>query len=282
MSGLFFEYIPYQYGNQIETKGDKLLKSDEYKELIKKYNALKTLSLENCKKLLTDFENFQNKYMKTEWIFFVQYNKKSPFATIINNINNQCEQLEMEHNSELVSYHNCKIKTSDTEHVNGYYLFDIDSDIMNYSTFINCANQWKEWKYPFDNNIANVFIENTCLPFDIINIIIQYTLVKNDKNEMLKWLETNCCTDWNRINEHGDPFRGYYEYPDNSDEYINAYDLTREKNFNCLLELPYPYEIIKYTINWGCNNRNESVRYSNFVCEWIKRKMVAMKMIDNN
>jgi len=42
-------------------------------------------------------------------------------------------------------------------------------------------------------------------------------------------------------------------------------------NYKSLLELPYPRKHIKASIDHGCSNRMESVRYSNFFCEWIKR-----------
>jgi hypothetical protein len=53
-------------------------------------------------------------------------------------------------------------------------------------------------------------------------------------------------------------------------------DLVCEDNFKGLCELPYPRELIKRTIDLGCGNRNESVRYSNFICEWVKRKAGLM------
>ena len=66
------------------------------------------------------------------------------------------------------------------------------------------------------------------------------------------------------------------EFPENTYEYNHAYELSQEKNFKCLCYLPYPREVIKQTIDLGCKNRQESVRYSNYLCEWVKRKIKFM------
>lgn len=44
---------------------------------------------------------------------------------------------------------------------------------------------------------------------------------------------------------------------------------------NCLFNC----DALLLTIRIGCNNRLESVRYSNFLCTWVERKLAMMEEI---
>lgn len=93
-----------------------------------------------------------------------------------------------------------------------------------------------------------------------------------DDAEFAQWLEDNCCTDWNKQDRHGKSYGGFWRYPEDSYEREHAYELSRADNLKGMCELPYPRRILIDTVQWGCNTRMESVRFSNFCCEWIKRK----------
>ena len=84
---------------------------------------------------------------------------------------------------------------------------------------------------------------------------------------------SDCCSDWYKQDRHGNCFGGFWEYPEGSYQHENARQLSYDDNMKGLLELPYPREFILETIHIGCNNRQESVRYSNFLCEWMERKI---------
>ena len=81
------------------------------------------------------------------------------------------------------------------------------------------------------------------------------------------------------MDRNGTPYGGFWDYPKDSDEYLNAYNLTREDNFRGLCELPYPRRVMLQVINIGCHTRMESVRYTNSLCEWIKRKAATLEKI---
>jgi hypothetical protein len=87
------------------------------------------------------------------------------------------------------------------------------------------------------------------------------------------WFFSNICSEWGKQQPNGEFFGGFYD--DETCE--NAWDLTRQQNLDELIKLPYSRKLICKTIKIGCNNRMESVRYTNFMCEWIKRKKKSME-----
>jgi len=53
---------------------------------------------------------------------------------------------------------------------------------------------------------------------------------------------------------------------------------TIVKNYN----LPYSKELLLETISIGCSRRTESVRFSNFFCEYIARKVQKYRDVEKN
>lgn len=137
------------------------------------------------------------------------------------------------------------IMTQDDE-VNGYKLYNIDDNIFT---------------EPYFNSLEKIWNENNNMTFE----------------EFYEKYDDEACSDWSKQDEHGECYGGFWKYPKGSYEYENAYDLTRKKNGEKLYELPYPKEFLLHTIKLGCNNRQESVRWSNYICEWMKRKIDLMK-----
>lgn len=126
-----------------------------------------------------------------------------------------------------------------TEIVNGYHLYDVDKLIVSYDELIYLVKKWKEDKqYSFD--------------------------------EFYEKCDELACTEWNKMNRKGKYFT------ENCNE-VHKWDSNRKDNFLALWELPYPKEVILETITIGCRNLRECVCYSNFICEWIKRKMEQLK-----
>jgi hypothetical protein len=76
------------------------------------------------------------------------------------------------------------------------------------------------------------------------------------------------CTDWCKMTPDGESFGGYYESQDPY-ERENAYTLTEASNRAALAQLPYPYKLIEWTIDYGCSIRSECVAFSRTVCEWF-------------
>ena len=92
-------------------------------------------------------------------------------------------------------------------------------------------------------------------------------------DEFVVEFNQTACTDWNKIDEYGNSYGGYWTYPKGSYEGDNAFFLTRQKNCQKLYQLPYSKSFLLHTIVIGCRNRMESVRYSNHLCEMFKKKL---------
>lgn len=138
-----------------------------------------------------------------------------------------------------------KLETINTEIVNGYQMYN-GGEVFDKKTFDKLLIIWNNNK--------------------------QYT-----PEEFYDQYDSLACSDWSKMDRHGECYGGFWKYPEDSYEKANAYDLSRKDNGLALYQLPYPKEIVLKTIKYGCNNRHESVRYSNFLCEWIKRKINQMK-----
>ena len=89
---------------------------------------------------------------------------------------------------------------------------------------------------------------------------------------------SEACSDWCKMDDHGDYFQGFWRCPEGSIEKENAYELTRLHNLDQLCLLPFPNRLKWETIRIGCGNRMESVRYTNFMCVWLERKMKQMNL----
>ena len=95
-------------------------------------------------------------------------------------------------------------------------------------------------------------------------------LVLNDKiytkEDFFKLLDKTCYTEWYKMDRHGEYYGDFWNYSEDSYENKNASTLTIRDNYEGLWELPYSRELIIHSIISGCNNHQESVRYSNFYC----------------
>lgn len=92
-------------------------------------------------------------------------------------------------------------------------------------------------------------------------------------------MRDECCTDWNKQDSHGECYGGYWKYPTNSEEYKNAFSLCLRDAMQDMYTLPFSKDFLLQTIKIGCSNRQESVRYSNFLGVWFSRKLKAMDIL---
>lgn len=93
--------------------------------------------------------------------------------------------------------------------------------------------------------------------------------------DMLNWMYSTDNPDivisWSLIDKNGELLK----FPTDTDEItMDSIRENLENNINSLLELPYPREIIKYSVMVGKDTQYDSPRYCNFFCEWIKRKIM--------
>jgi len=129
----------------------------------------------------------------------------------------------------------------DVEEINGYTLLT-DEFSVPYDVFL-------EWKNIWENNTEMTY------------------------EEFKEEFSSTACTDWAKMDKYGECYGGYWKYPEDSYEHENAWELSYEENRKALYDLPYPKDFILHTVKIGCNNRQESVPYTNLLCEYMKRQI---------
>lgn len=150
--------------------------------------------------------------------------------------------------------------------LNGYELYDYycycDSNPVTYNYFLKLCKIWKNLMEYKDDE----WVEKS------------EPLEELTEKEFFELFDKTACRDWGKQDEHGECFGGFWKYPDNSDEKEHAYELSIDKNKRLLWKLPYPKRFLIETINIGCNNRYESVKYSNYLGYWMEEKMKFMNV----
>lgn len=129
---------------------------------------------------------------------------------------------------------------------------------------------------PADNiihgyNIKNYLNMNVSCEIFYENIEYWQDENKLTFEEFYELFENTSCTDWCKMDRFGNSFGGYWEYPENSYERVNAFTLSRKDNGLALYELPYPKKFILETIKIGCSNRLECVPFTVYMCEWMEQ-----------
>jgi len=139
---------------------------------------------------------------------------------------------------------------SENEKINGYELFNVSGKpIMRKTDYDQFQKYWTE---------------NKLFTFE----------------EFEAEYDSEACTEWYKMNRQGDHYAGFYKYAEGTNERDNAWSLTRSDNCVGLWELPYPKHLILKVMKYACDTSiMESVRYVNFICEWIKRKMIHIQNI---
>ena len=146
-------------------------------------------------------------------------------------------------------FNTSKITMTDEEVVNGYKLYDTSK----------LTGLW--FRYDYFLELEKLFNKENTM----------------NEEEFYEKYDDIACSDWSKQDEHGECFGGFWKYPEGSYEKKNAYTLSRDANGKALYKLPYSHALIFETIEYGCGNRQESVRYSNFMCEYVKR-IIALKI----
>lgn len=226
---------------QLKQRKKDFFESYRYLKFIKRYDDIhKKNSLKYLYKLKSELIELQNIYLRDVCGMYVDYIPIKPFDEYLKIIDSQMKV------SSFSNFY-LELKLSCEEEINGYKLFDTCDPIMDEVLF----NKLK--KYWYDKKIYS-------------------------SEEFLEIYKENICSEWAKMDKNGDSFQGYWKYPKESYEYKNAFSLTIEENGKYLWELPYPKSFVLKTLDLGCSNRMESVRYSNFLCEWYKRKIEQMKI----
>lgn len=206
-----------------------------YNDLMIRYCLLDMMNYDEIVQFENDFIEYANYYQRMSGLHGFGL-----WPEDFERIAERKRQLVVKKDLRAKLFYDHKLVIHDEE-INGYKLLDVDGDnIMDFEEFKVLCVRWDE-------------------P-DIT------------KEEFDEWLDKHLCSDWAKQDRHGECYGGFWKCPKGSYENKNAYLLTLEDNIKGLHDLPYPRCIIVKTIESGCANRQESVAYSNFVCEWIKRK----------
>lgn len=162
--------------------------------------------------------------------------KFSPYESVCTTISNKIEKFYPKY-KEIILF-------SNTDYANGYQLYSCNSNI-----------------------------------FDVSSFLFLKELYEDDKNmsydEFKAEFDDTVCSDWAKMDEHGECFGGFWQ-SDDPEIKENAYNLSHENNCRKLYELPFSSKIKFWSVKFGCSRRQESVRWTNFWCEWIKRKILQM------
>lgn len=162
--------------------------------------------------------------------------KITPYDNLLKKINQKIESYYPKY-KEIIIFKN-------TECANGFQLYNVTENLFLLADFI-------ELKKMFENNKPMTYVE-----------------FRAEFGE-------NACTEWHKMDEHGNSFGGFW-LSDEPVERDDAFNLQFEENCKMLYELPYSNKLKLWTINYGCRNRLESVRYSNFLCCWLQWKIYQM------
>lgn len=160
-------------------------------------------------------------------------------------VRNKIEKVFVENNHPEYKQEKSPVITSDTEIINGFQLYACKNNTFSielYEELVKLYNSEK--KYTFE--------------------------------EWKEIMDDECCTEWNKMDEHGESYGGYWKYDKKTPEYKFAWRLSFDKNCKCMFDLPFSKDLLLKTIQIGCNNYSESVRYSNFLCICLERKLAAI------
>ncbi len=100
---------------------------------------------------------------------------------------------------------------------------------------------------------------------EMVSVIREYAGPLMDKDAFLEYYGTQACDNWRDMNTNGELL---FHPP-------HTIGRTFQKNGEALYALPFPKRFLLATIEIGCRNGRESVRYSNFLGVWMTRRMKA-------
>lgn len=122
---------------------------------------------------------------------------------------------------------------TESDEINGYMLYKCNINIMDWFCFIELTKLYKNSKV-------------------------------YSREEFFDKCSNTCCTEWCKMDRNGEYYSGFW-----ITDKENAWNLFQQDNFQGLYELPFPHDLIFRTVDIGCGNIMESVRYSNFLCYWV-------------
>lgn len=114
---------------------------------------------------------------------------------------------------------------------------------------------------------------NNDISYEEYNEYKEYIRTNNMSYEMFREKLNLLEHDWHRIDENGNDYGGYYDYPVDSEEFNNAYNLTYEKNCKLLYEIGH-HELVLQIIEDYEDTYVIEVRN---ICDFIYRMHQKLK-----
>ncbi len=130
-------------------------------------------------------------------------------------------------------------------------------------------------------NGYDLYVDQGEIPYWIFKECVERMKMPMTLEDLAAWIsnKNSLCTDWNKMDEFGEPFGGFWEYPEGTHEHDNAWNLSWEHNTKLLKSLPYAPSLIKDSVIVGCQLRMECVQYSNYFCHYIMSYAKHLNMI---
>ena len=237
-------YIPLQFWSSY-------LPNDDFKSTYPNYNAIidDVLNCENITDIEEIFRLKEKVIDMQDYYYFKTRNflvsKKRVYDNYINLLNVRIKEL-------YPLYYQCEINFDENELINGYKKPHKINAIIEFDWYIKLKNIWEN------------------------------KTEMNFRKFLKKFENKTSNSSWYNMDLHGNSYGSYWKYPSESYEYKNASSLCYKENCQALFELPYPKKFILHTIRIGQNNYCESVAFSNYFCEWMKRKNEQMIQMEYN
>jgi len=98
-----------------------------------------------------------------------------------------------------------------------------------------------------------------------------------DYDKFFEAYQENTCTEWAKSDKYGNSYGGYWKYPEDSEEYKNAWTLTYSENCKALYDLPYTKHAIIYLIKICCSMRMDDVVSLVTYCHYFEKLLENIK-----
>ena len=195
-------YFPISYA-----KTKMINEYEGYYSIKKGLAKLNTMTYKELVEFKEEFTQFQSRVMAENKTMYDAgaYGPPKPMFKYME----QLDELIQEKSNSNYYLPEKTIHTEANEEVNGYKLYKAE-EIMKEDVFVELSKIWNDGDGEY-----------------------------SDKDKFMEVYDEKACNEWAKQDEYGESFGGYWKFPEGTNERENAYSLTRKKNGECLINLPY-------------------------------------------